>query len=417
VRFIAAMAIPFAAAVVLSSCSSTPGNSAAAHSTETVHAGQAITLGVVTSLTGPLSSGFTGVEQGVKARLALQNAQGGVNGHQLKYVMADDQSTASGAVTATQQLIKQDHVYGILDASAQFTQAAAVTKQAGVPVAGVSFDGGPEWQNPAYTNLFDAFGLGNVSLVSTTYGTFFKSQGVTKVAVVGYDNPSSAMAANGVMASAVRAGLTNAYTNTQVPVGSTNMGPIVQQIVASGANGLYLPTVPSTAFAILVGLEHAGVKLKATVLTTGYGGDILNSPDAIAAGQGIDFLSNFTPVEANTPATREFQDALAKYAGETGTPSFAQYVGWSVADLFVSGLQQVGPNASAAQFIAKLRAGTWDGAGLQKPENFADPVHAASGMGSQNCVNVVKLVGKKFVPIKDAVPVCGQLIPGATVGQ
>jgi ABC-type branched-subunit amino acid transport system substrate-binding protein len=423
-RGLSILAIAVTGSLVLAACGSSKsggttggGGGASAHATKSVQAGADINLGVLTSLTGPLSSGFTDIETGVKARLALQNAQGGVQGHQLKYVMADDASTATGAVAATQKLIRQDKVYGILDASAQFTQAAAVTKTAGVPVAGVSFDGGPEWKDPSYSNLFDAFGLGDTSLVSSTYGSFLKAQGVTKMAVVGYDNAASGQSANGAMESAVRAGIQKVYVNTKVPAGSTNMGPIVQAIKASGADGLYMPVVPSSAFAVLVGLKQAGVKLKAALLTTGYGQDILKSPDALAAGQGVDFLTIFTPVESKTSATLAMQAALSKYAGETGIPSFAVYVGWSIADLFISGLEDAGPDASAAQFIAKLRQSTWDGAGLQKPEDFANPVKAASGLGSQNCSNAVQLDGSTFVPVAGGTPFCGTLYPGVTVGQ
>jgi branched-chain amino acid transport system substrate-binding protein len=414
-RAVAILAVTVAAALTVSGCSSSKASGPASKPTATAKAGAPITLGVLTSLTGSLSSGFTTVEAGVKARLAVENAKGGVNGHQLKYVMADDASTPAGAVSAVQKLVQQDHVYGILDNSAFFSAAAKATETAGVPVSGVSFDGGPEWHDAAGTNLFDAYGLGDLSKVSTTYGTFFKSQGATKLAVVAYGNPSSSEAGKSAMESAVKAGLSNAYINTKVPLGSTNVGPIIQQIKASGADALYMPTVPNTAFAIVVGLKQAGAKLKAVVTTTGYGGDLLKSPDALAAGEGVDFESIGAPAEAETPATKAFQSALAQYAGSTEIPSFGEYIGWLTADLFVDGLKLAGPAASAADFISKLRTSTWDGAGLEKPENFADPVPAASGLGSQNCVNILKLTSGKFVPIAGAVPVCGTIIPGLSV--
>src|SRR5437660_1282705 len=47
--------------------------------------GSAIKLGVLTPLSGSFASGFTGTEAGVKARLALANASGGVNGHKIDY--------------------------------------------------------------------------------------------------------------------------------------------------------------------------------------------------------------------------------------------------------------------------------------------------------------------------------------------
>ena len=415
-RAAAVVAVAVVATLTASACSSTKGSSGpSAKPTATAKAGADIKLGVITSLTGSLSSGFTTVENGVKARLAVENAKGGVNGRKIKYVMADDTSTAAGTVAAVKKLIQQDKVYGILDNSAFFSAGAKVAKAAAVPVSGVSFDGGPAWHDPSYTNMFDAFGLGDLNKVSTTYGTFFKSEGATKMAVVAYANTASTLAAKGAMESTVRAGLAKAYTNYQLPPGTTDVGPVVAQIKASGADALYMPVVPNTAFAIVVGLKRAGVKLKSVVTTTGYGGDLLKSPDALAAGEGINFITTGAPVEAQTPATKAFQDALATYANSTDIPSFAEYIGWMTTDLFIAGLKLAGANASAADFISKLRAGTWDGGGLQKPENFANPIPAASGLGSQNCTNILKLTSGKFVPVANAVPICGTIIDGAKV--
>src|SRR5882757_8695363 len=113
------LTVAVAAVVGLSACGS--AGSSGKKSNATKAAGAPIKLGVLTSLTGSAASGFTTVEQGVKARLGLENASGGVNGHKLSYVMADDTSTGTGAVSAAKKLIQQDHVYGILENSSFFS--------------------------------------------------------------------------------------------------------------------------------------------------------------------------------------------------------------------------------------------------------------------------------------------------------
>ena len=52
-----------------------PGGSSAPGVTAT-----SVNVGLLTSLTGPVAAGFTTVATGFKARIALQNAQGGVYG-------------------------------------------------------------------------------------------------------------------------------------------------------------------------------------------------------------------------------------------------------------------------------------------------------------------------------------------------
>jgi branched-chain amino acid transport system substrate-binding protein len=405
--------------LALSACGSSHksgGGGGSPAATKTQAAGTPIKLGVLTSLTGAAASSFNTVEKGVKARLGLENASGGVNGHKLQYVMADDQSTGPGAVAAAQKLIQQDHVYGILENSSFFAAAAPTTTKAGVPITGVSFDAGPEWFDKSATNIFDTYGYGNYSVVMDTYGKYFKSIGATKVGAIGYGvSPSSEMAAKESVQSAVAVGLKAGYLDNSLAFGSTDVGPIIQKIKQSGTDALYLPVVQSTAYAIAKGLKQAGVKLKSVILATGYGQEALDDPATKAASDGLDFSTIISPVESNTPGTQRLVNALKQYAGVNGIPTFGEYIGWLTADLFIAGLKTAGAGASSAQFITKLRTSTWDGAGLETPTNFADIQPTAGGLDQGGCINIIRLHGDKFVSQPGANPICGKVIADATV--
>jgi branched-chain amino acid transport system substrate-binding protein len=402
-----------AAGIVVSSIAACGSSGGRNNGSAAVAKDAPIKLGVLTSLTGPASSAYTTVALGVKARLALQNSQGGIGGHKLTYVMADDQSTTQGAGTGATQLIQQDNVYGILDVSNVFVGAVPTTERFGIPVAGVSFDAGPEWFDKSDTNLFDALGYKNFTVVSSSLGKFFKAEGATKVAAVGFAGAiSSGSSATEAILSAEHAGLKKAYLNINVPFGTTNVGPIVQAIKASGANALYMPMVPATAFAIVVGLRQAGVKMKAEVSANGYGGDLLSDKSALSAANGVYFGTFLAPIELETSATKQFQAAMTTYAGVTTDPTFGEYMGWITADLFIDGLKLAGPTASRADFIQKLRASTWNGGGLEPPTNFAD---IGPGVGGSevagNCYYVTQLEAGRFVNVPGE-PFCGSVIPG-----
>jgi branched-chain amino acid transport system substrate-binding protein len=417
-RKAAAVAVVIAGALALSACSKA-NNTAGAVGTPAVNntaaSGAPIKLGLLTSVTGDASSSFNTVYQGVEARIGLQNAEGGVDGHKLTYVTADDTSTGPGAVAAAQQLIEQDHVYGIMENSSFFSAAAETTTKAGIPVTGTSFDAGPEWWNKSETNLFDAYGYGNYTLVSTTYPEFFKMKGATKVAAIGYgDSPSSAMNAEAVAAGSQREGLPAFYDNS-LPFGSTDVGPLVQKIKAEGANAIYLSTVQSTGYAMAQALKAAGVKYKALVLATGYGQDVISDPATRSAATGIDFASIIAPIEANTAATQNFAAAMKKYAGVSGIPSWGAYIGWLTTDLMIYGLEKAGPDASSQQFITKLRASTWNGAGLESPTNFSDIQPTMGGQDQGRCLYFIGFDGSTFVPEQGASPLCGSIISGLTV--
>src|SRR5580693_7111784 len=112
-RRTAAVAVVITGVIALGACSKSNSPDAAGPApsvNNTAASGAPIKLGLLTSETGAASSSFNTVYQGVEARIGLQNAQGGVDGHKLEYVTADDTSTGPGAVAAAQQLIEQDHV-------------------------------------------------------------------------------------------------------------------------------------------------------------------------------------------------------------------------------------------------------------------------------------------------------------------
>ena len=72
-----------------------------------------IKIGFITSFTGAASSTFATASTGAKAYFNAVNKAGGVDGRQIQLVTADDTSTASGALAATQLLLSQG-VYGIV---------------------------------------------------------------------------------------------------------------------------------------------------------------------------------------------------------------------------------------------------------------------------------------------------------------
>lgn len=415
-RTTAAVVVVIAGALALSACSSKSGGAGdAPTANNTAASGAPIKLGLLTSVTGVASSSFSTVYQGVKARIGLQNAEGGVNGHKLEYVVADDTSTGPGVVAAAQQLIEQDHVYGIMENSSFFSAAAETTTKAGIPVTGVSFDAGPEWWNKSETNIFDAYGYGNYTLASTTYPQFFKLKGATKVAAIGYgSSPSSAMNAEAVAEGSQREGLQAFYDNS-LAFGSTDVGPLVQKIKAEGADAIYLSTVQSTGYAMAQALKQAGVKYKALILATGYGQDVISDPATRNAATGIDFASIIAPIETNTPATQNFAAAMKRYAGVSGIPSWGAYIGWLTTDLMIYGLEQAGPNASSQQFIKKLRASTWNGAGLESSTNFSGIKPTMGGQDQGGCLYFIGFNGSKFVPEQGASPLCGSIISGLTI--
>jgi branched-chain amino acid transport system substrate-binding protein len=412
-RIALAAAVAVLTAAVAACSSGSAGPSASGGGTA---APATIKLGLIADLTGPFSSSFTTSEKGIEAYVDKVNAAGGINGHKLSYVVADTTSTITGAQTAAQELVQRDGVFAVVDDSAAFSGAETYLLQQGIPAVGGAFDG-PEWNDPKNTNLFASTGVTDYNSVNAAVGQFMKAQGVTVCGAVGYPNATAGPSAVAVVKSCTADGLKDGYLNTQVPVGSTDVGAIALAIQKAGVNGIVLPVVVSTGFALLGALKQLGVKLKVAMLSTGYGGDLLASSAAVQAGQGYMFSSVGQPIEADTAATQQMAAALAK-VGVTTTPTFAEQESYIATAAVAAGLKAAGPNVTQKSFETALRGiHNFNADGLLSPGevNFSNYSQDAGGAGAAGCIFAATLEGKKFVPVSGT-PMCGQAVPGLTTG-
>jgi branched-chain amino acid transport system substrate-binding protein len=432
---VAAIAAIVATAITVSACTAShhpgPTGAASAPAAVTVHAtatvtgrpaptgvsiaaGAPIKLGVLTDSTGVGSSGFVTTEKGIAAYLAGPG-NSVIDGHRISYVMADTGSSPTGALHAAQRLVETDKVFAVIEVTANMYGAEPYLLQQGIPVVGGGFDGS-EWSEPANRNLFDAVGVTDYNAVSSASGQYMKIQGVTSCAAIGYGSSlSSSDAAKGQQKSCLAAGLKAGYLNANIPFGSTDMAPIALQIKQSGADGVGLFVVPSTAFALAAALRQLGVNLKVFQMATGYGGDLLSSSAAIAVSQGYQFDSIGLPIEAVTPATQKFAAALAA-VGVTTPPTFAEQESYIAMAAFAAGLRLVRSQLSQESFMSALRSvANFDGEGLLYPGqvSFSDYGSIGVGAGPGGCVYVAQLAGTKFVPVQGT-PLCGRNLVGVT---
>jgi branched-chain amino acid transport system substrate-binding protein len=373
-----------------------------------------ITIGFITDETGVGGSQMANQVPAAQARIDEQNAEGGIDGRKLKLIVVDDTSTPAGNALASERLMAEG-VFGVVDESI-FTAAGGYKafQKAGIPVTGGGWDG-PEWGLQPNTNMFSTTSPWDPHQPAyTTIPIFMKGLGATAVAGLGYgDSPSSKAAATGFVAAAKSAGLKDALLDSSIPVGSVDATTIGLSLKNSGADAMYMSMDANTNFAIVTAAKQNGVPMKVAVSATGYGQPLLDQPTALSAAEGGYFTAPGVPVELNTPATRNFQAALAKYAHFTGVPDFAWYNGWVGTDLMIKGLEVAGPNPTRSSFITNLHTVTnYDAGGLTAP---ADLTLAHFGTAPQKqCAWFVQLRGNTFAPVPaDGGPTCGTLVPNS----
>src|SRR5580698_5525936 len=425
-RWLAAAAAATLLSGLTAACSSSSSTTAAAGSSASSSSttsgsgsaqGKTITLGILTPLTGPVSSSF-GQEtiEGAQARIDLANATHELpNGEQIKLVSVDEGSSPQTSLSGTQELVQNDHVFGVLAAGAFFYGAYRWAAQQNVPVVGDGIDG-PEWNSSQYPNMFAAFGSTDDSYPSYTgMPAFFKSQGGTSFCGVGYNATSTVGNGEAMVGSMKAAHVPVPYTNYGIAAGNTNFTSVALSIKQSGCNILGSQMTLGDTLNLITALKNANVPLKATFIQGGYGQDLLDQPSSLAAAQGVDMAAGYEPSSLNTSATKALMSALKTYAGWTKPyPSAGMEWGWFTADTAIEGLKVAGANPTQQGFISNLRKVTsFNHEGLTCPVDYA-----VFGNTNQqfpgNCTWMVKVEGSQFVSLTGASPIKVTTISGTS---
>lgn len=395
------------------SCSSSGGTSTAGTSGATAGGPKTFTVGLLTDLTGLGGSINKSSVDGVKAGAFFASR----NGYTIKYVVADTGTNPAAVMPAVQKLVLQEHVGAVIAISALTQLAATYLTARKIPVVGAGEDG-PEWLTAM--NMFSVFGAQNITKVSTTFGELLKLQGVTNLGALGYGvSPVSSEAAKAVAASAQAAGIKVGYLNANFPFGSTDVAPVAIAMKNAGVDGVTATTSPNTILALITALKQQGVHLKAAVLATGYGSDLLQAgPGAVNAAQGIVFNPIAEPFAMNTAATKQFAGDLKSAGITTNQATYAQYAGYMSVGLVVRALKDAGAKPTNASIISALsQVSDWDGVGMFGAHTIDVNDRTSYVAGPDNCSWAMKLAGTNYTLVPGADPICGTVIPGKTVSS
>ena len=375
-----------------------------------------ITIAYITDLTGPGASENGTSAAGFDARIAQQNAEGGVHGHKLVPLVIDDQTSPTEIATAVQQA--DSKAFGIVSQSPLFFLADKYPNQAGIPVTG-SYDDGPEWGTQPFTNMF-ASDEGSVDPkypVNTQIGNFLKAHGGTVLGAYGYGiSPSSSRAAIATTKSFEHAGGKSGVLDTSVPFGGVDFTAAALIAKQDHVDSLVPAMDANSNYALATALKQDGVKLKATLFATGYEPDVIKSP-AWSTLQGDYFFSPFRPWPLANAGTEQMQAAMEKYAHFTKSqfPNFGQYESWAGADLMIQGLLLAGANPTRAAVIKELRGvKSYTANGL-----LPNPIDYSTIFGhdtAQTCAWVMQAEKSGFV-VASSKPTCGTDLPGTSTAS
>ena len=231
------------------------------------------------------ASTFKNAGKACQARIDAENAKGGVNGRKIELEIIDDESSGAN-LTATQDLVQNRDVFAIVNNSSFAFLSYRYMLDQGVPMIGGGFDG-TYYTQKGNEDIISALGSGTPvprASPTTTTPKVMKQLGATKVAAVGVRRVAVVDASRPRRSRTTRcrgSGLDAVYRTPRSSSARTDVGPVVLGIKNSGADArVPAARLATRNLAIVQGLQQNGVEMKANILATGYGQDLLDSPIA-----------------------------------------------------------------------------------------------------------------------------------------
>lgn len=314
----------------------------------------AIKIGNVSTLSGVLGELFSPVVPALNLFVKSQNACGGLNGHVIKLITSDDQGDPSTAVTAVSRQIKNDKVLAFVGNIQVLTVDAIVpiVTAAQIPIIGADITNDTWFTNPylfpqggspqavaygyhdiaknvakkpkdgnvyclevpvACKNINDAFGD-----LAGVVGTQILLQKQVSITAPSYTSQCLEFQSKGVQSLALT-------------IDAASIGRF-----ASSCEGLRPPYIPQyIAYPLAVGNERQF-----------FGGG------KVLAGTYVP-LTTFGWMQNDTPATKYYQDSIAKY-GFSGATGNAASLGWTAGALLVAASGKIEDNPTTQQILDGL---------------------------------------------------------------
>ncbi len=316
--------------VSTSSCGTNPGVAAT---------GTPINIGAID--TKESGTDFSDIENMAGAYFACVNANGGINGHPIKFFPETEQTNPSQIASLAKQLVQTDHVVAMVGSSSiiECSVDAAYWKSVGMQVLGAGID--PEcWStaNTASVNMGPRYSSDGAT-------SFVIAKGVDKIAFDQSNVPGTTYIADGPDAIAKAAGVSITDYTENVPI--TSADAIATKLVnAAGPDGaVVLNFTPPDAQAILQAAQKLNLedRVKYWACSTPCNTNFLAQSLGSKWNGKLFVNSELTPLTGdNSPTAQLYLAILKQYGSDVsgGVGSFSQ-MGFVDAEIATHALESI----------------------------------------------------------------------------
>lgn len=320
-----------------------------------------IVIGTTQPLTGPFAV-YKAVSDGSKAYFDYVNANGGINGRQIEFVIKDDQyANVAQTVTATNELINQNKVFALFGAlgTANRLAVAETLKTLNVPDVFIN-SGSSVFDNPAkYPGVFPYFPSYLVEAkVMAKYITDTPELASLKRCLMYQEGEFGDDAGRGFTAAGMTFTAQTSFTLAQVA--QRNLRSQIVTLAGAGCQlVVFFGVTPATALSLATaaGARFApkwmvtSVGSEPAVLTSTLAGAGIAQPNAIL--NGVYTPSFLVPV---TDVGNGYVKLMKDIVTNAGLPwNFYTYYGVNTAYVMAQALKAAGPKLSRKNLLRALQ--------------------------------------------------------------
>jgi branched-chain amino acid transport system substrate-binding protein len=331
-----------------------------------------IKIGAWMPLTGPVAAYGVPQRAGMEAYLSLINDRGGIKGRKFNLIVEDNAYNAQRTVAAARKLISRDEVLAIVHPNGTANSAATfsyVLDEAKVPI--INPNGGAEdWYNPARPNLFGAQVLYEAQ--ASVIGRWAAKDGHRKMVVV-----HSALGAFENVANQIPPAVKAVKADASVEMYPTkfntqDFGPIALEIAQKKPDAVLAILQQSELVALAKELAQQGAR----VPLYSYAPAVSNALIELAgpAVEGLKAPSLTVTPTLDTPAVREYREALAKYAPNE-KPDYLSLYSFAMTKIFVEAVRRIEGPINRASLVAALDSMRGYDSGILPPASYSPTQH------------------------------------------
>jgi len=299
-----------AGVALVAGCISIGGSAGAASSGAPGVTSNSITVGTISTQTGPIASNFSSLVYGERAYFDYVNAQGGINGRKIDYKYAlDDGGSGTTFNQLASTLINQDHVFAVTGVATAFF-APNYFVEAKIPTYGYNVTG--NWAGPK--NLFAA---GGSVLYYPAEGPemayLAKRTHATSIGMLAYGIASSAAGCQAGAKGLATAGFKVSYTDFKIGYPGTTVATDVQRMKQAGVDLVISCMDVLGNINLARAVQQYGLKASQLWLS-GNDKSTLVANESLM--QGVYFDIQHVPFSAPTsiyPGLKVYLDAMRKY--------------------------------------------------------------------------------------------------------